>query len=189
MECTRRATPGGLLAAGALTYDPCALHEPRPMRLSEVLRRELVTTELSATDRNGVLRAIADRLAEAGAVSDGDAVFDALVAREESHTTAMGNAMAIPHCTIAGLDRPVLMVATSRDPVAFGDVPGEVSGDSGVRVFFVLLSPPGGEGTHIKLLARICRLARHAELLDGILGADSAGDVAEALLRVDGEHV
>lgn len=35
-----------------------------------------------------------------------------------------------------------------------------------VRVFFVLLSPPGTERQHVKLLARICRLVRQDNFVD-----------------------
>jgi len=35
-----------------------------------------------------------------------------------------------------------------------------------VRLFFVLLSPPGTERQHVKLLARICRLVRQDNFVD-----------------------
>ena len=159
------------------------------MRLSDVLRADLIRTDLDATDRDSTLHAIAATLADGNVVSDAGAVAAALIAREDSHTTAMGNGMAIPHTTMEGLPAPILTLATSREPIPFGDVPGEDAGDDGVRVFFVLLSPPGHEAHHIKCLARICRLARHAELLEGILAAETPAQVADALLVVDAEHV
>lgn len=154
------------------------------MRLADALRSDLVMTGLSAQDRDSVLEALATRLAEAGAVESADAVRDALIAREDAHTTSMGQGLALPHATIPGLSAPVLMVATAPEPIPFGP------DDSGlVRLFFVLLSPPGHEGVHIKLLARICRLARHQEFVDGILGGATPEIVNEVILRIDREHV
>jgi mannitol/fructose-specific phosphotransferase system IIA component (Ntr-type) len=58
-----------------------------------------------------------------------------------------------------------------------------------VDLFFVLLSPPGREGEHIKLLARICRLAQHPEGLDEVRGATDGKALLEAILRLDSRHV
>ena len=154
------------------------------MRLADALRSDLVMTGLSAQDRDSTLQALADRVSDSGKVADADEVRDALIAREDAHTTSMGQGMALPHATIPGLTAPVLMVATSPEPIPFG--PGE---DGGVRLFFVLLSPPGHESVHIKLLARICRLARHQEFVDGILAGQSPTEVNEVILRTDQEHV
>lgn len=141
-------------------------------------------TGLIAADRDSVLEIFATRIAAAGVVERAEEVRDALIAREEAHTTSMGQGMALPHATIPGLSKPILMVATAPEAIPYGpDESGEV------RLFFVLLSPPGHESHHIKLLARICRLARLDEFVGGILGGESADQVNEVILRVDQEHV
>ena len=154
------------------------------MRLSQYLRDDLVLTDLAAADMHGVITTLADHLADRGAVPSRDEVERGLAAREAAHTTVMGHSMALPHATIGGLDRPVLMVALAPDPIRFGPEDTEP-----VRLFFVLLSPPGREGEHIKLLARICRLVRHPEFVDDLLSVDDAGAAVELIRRMDEEHV
>lgn len=154
------------------------------MRLNEYLRADLVLPDLAADDLQGVVDRLADHLSAAGVVPDRDGVAEALMAREAAHTTAMGHGMALPHATIPGLERPVLMVALAPDAVQFGPEDTDP-----VRVFFVLLSPPGREGEHIKLLARICRLVRHPGFVDELTGAGD-GDTAVAVIRrIDEQHV
>lgn len=154
------------------------------MRLNEYLRADLVLPHLRAEDRRSVLHALADHLAGHAVVPDGAEVEDALRAREEAHTTVMGHGMALPHATIPGLSRPVLMVALAEDPVQFGPDDTEP-----VRLFFVLLSPPGREGEHIKLLARICRLVRHPGFVDELLAEETGSGALEVIRRVDEQHV
>lgn len=154
------------------------------MRLNEYLRADLVLTDLRAEDMKGVVEALAAHVAAAGVVVDRRPVARALVAREAAHTTAMGHGMALPHATIPGLERPVLMVALAPDPIQFG--PEETDP---VRVFFVLLSPPGREGEHIKLLARICRLVRHPGFVDELTGAEDGVAAVDVIRRVDEQHV
>jgi mannitol/fructose-specific phosphotransferase system IIA component (Ntr-type) len=154
------------------------------MRLSSYLRQDLVVHGLVAEDRAGILRALADTLRGNGLVSDGDAVFRALWEREEAHTTALGNGVAVPHAVLPFLEEGLLLVASTREAVRYG--PGE---KDTVDLLFALLSPPGREGEHIKLLARICRLARHPGFLETLREAETGMELYEALVREDNQHV
>ena len=154
------------------------------MRLDRYLSPALVLTDLQASDVAGSIERMADHLERVGAVGSSEEVRRGLLAREQAHTTAMGHGMALPHATIDGLEEPVLMVALAREAVQFGPPDTEP-----VRVFFVLLSPPGHESQHIKLLARICRLARHPGFLDDLRTAGSGEQAVDVIRRVDEQHV
>lgn len=154
------------------------------MRLSRYIREDFVLTDLEAGDVEETIHSLATHLASSGAVPDQAGVAEALLTRERDHTTAMDHGMALPHATMAGLDEPVLAVALAREPVPFGPPESEP-----VRVFFVLLSPPGRESQHIKLLARICRLVRHPGFVDRLGGASSGQEVIEIIEHVDAQHV
>jgi len=154
------------------------------MKLLEYLRPELIVLDLEARDSAEVIRTLVQRIAELEAVADPAAVTQALLAREAAHTTAMGNGVAVPHTTVAGLDRPLLLVAVSRDGVRYGP-----AGLEPIRVFFLLLSPPERAGLHIKLLARIARLVRHPGLVRRLEEAASPDAVFQELERVDAQHV
>lgn len=154
------------------------------MRLNEYLRADLVLPEIRATDTSSVLRAIARHLEEREVVGSAEAVEAALRSREDAHTTVMGHGMALPHATLAGLDRPVLLVALAPEPIQFGP-----ESTDPVRLFFVLLSPPGREGEHIKLLARICRLVRHADFVDELVEVETGEDAVSVIRRADEQHV
>lgn len=154
------------------------------MRLKAYLREDLVLSALSASDTDGVLRAVAEHLAARGVVPSAAEAEAALRAREEAHTTCMGYGMALPHATIPALDSTVLLVAVAAEPVPFGP-----EGTDPVKVFFVLLSPPGHEGEHIKLLARICRLLRQPDFMDALSEVTTGADAVDLIRRVDEQHV
>ena len=108
----------------------------------------------SADSRDEVIRVLADTLAKRGLVESQGEVTDGLTLMEELHTTVIGNGVAIPHATIEGVDRTLLMVAIADQPIEFGPTDQELC-----SVFFVVLSPPGYGGEHVRILARIARLA------------------------------
>ena len=154
------------------------------MRLSHYIRPDLVLTDLEGDGVETIVHRLATHLETKGAVQSAAVVERALLERERAHTTAMGHGMALPHATIEGLAEPVLGVAVAPEPIQFGP-----AGTEPVRIFFLLLSPPGRESEHIKLLARICRLVRHPGFVDSLHGAGSGRAALDVIERVDEQHV
>ena len=153
------------------------------MRLSEFLNHDFVVTHLEARGVKGVVDEVSARAEEVG-VGPADLISEKLYEREEAHPTVMGAGLAIPHATVPGLAGPVIGVALSPEPVQFG-----TSELDPVRVFFILLSPPGYEREHVKLLARICRLIRHDGFIDQLEEASDATGIVELILAIDDQHV
>lgn len=153
------------------------------MRLREFLRSDFVVLHLEANDIEGVVEEVCACAAAAG-IGDAEVIADKLLERERSHSTVIGSGLAIPHATVPGLAEPVIGVAIAGKPIDYGP-----PGTDPVRLFFVLLSPPGMEREHVKLLARICRLARHDDFLDELESAHDDESVIRSIESVDDRHV
>jgi len=152
------------------------------MRLSEFLRPDFVVPHLEARDVEGVVQEVSARAGSVGVASQ-EVVAEKLLEREKQHSTVMGAGLAIPHATVPGLDSPVIGVALAREPILFG--PPETDP---VRVFVVLLSPPGREREHVKILARICRLMRHEGFLDQLEAAEDGEGIIAVIEAIDAQH-
>ena len=88
------------------------------MRLSHYLREDLVIHGLEAPDRAGALKAVSEHLEQGGFVPSGEEAFQALWAREEAHTTALGDGVAVPHAVIPSLPDRLLLVASAASALA-----------------------------------------------------------------------
>lgn len=152
------------------------------MRLSQFLRSDFVVARLASSDVEGVVRELAACAGEAG-LGPAELIAERLLERERAHPTVIGGGLAIPHATVPGLDEPAIGVALARPAVQFGpeDSPP-------VRAFFVVLSPPGHEREHVRLLARICRLVRHEDFIDRLESADDEAGIIRTVETVDAEH-
>ena len=131
----------------------------------------------------GVVQEVCARAAAAG-IGGADVIAEKLLERERTHSTVMGSGLAIPHATVPGLSEPVIGVALAEEAIPFGP-----AGTDPVRLFFVLLSPPGREREHVKLLARICRLARHDDFVDQLEAADDDAELIRIIELIDDQHV
>ena len=71
---------------------------------------ESVFPELSGRTREEVLRDISRRLAQTGAVRDGEDLARRLIEREGLGCTGLGGGIAIPHCKLKSLSQIVVAV-------------------------------------------------------------------------------
>ena len=63
------------------------------------------------------------------------------------------------------------------------------AGGVAVNIFFVLLSPPNHAGHHIRMLARIARLAKHPEFVDALRTSTDPQIVVSHIERYEAEHL
>ena len=151
------------------------------MYLSDFINVNSMICGFSADSRDEVIRVLADALATRGLVESQGEVTDGLTLMEEFHTTVIGNGVAIPHATIEGVDRTLLMVAIADQSIEFGPTDQDLC-----SVFFVLLSPPGYGGEHVRILARITRLASDPAAVERLRVAESETMLKHAVEVMDG---
>lgn len=148
------------------------------MRLESLTRPELIFRHLPAQDRDSVLQALAARLAESGLVGSSAELLAKLQEREQLGSTGIGAGVAIPHCKLKGLERPILAVGVvDRPGVDFGAVDGKP-----VRLFFLLVSPTQSPAEHLQVLAAISRWVKAEGHVAELLESRDAGEIY-ALLR------
>lgn len=150
------------------------------MELGALTRPELIFPDLPATDRAGVLRELAGRVAGQGLVASGEELFQKLLEREQVGSTGIGQEVAIPHCKLKGLRRGVVAVGLVPAGVEFGAVDGRP-----VKVFFLVVSPAESPAEHLQVLAAISRWIKVDGNAGRLLGLHDAARVY-ALLSGEG---
>ena len=154
------------------------------MKLSEYLDPELVVVGVRPADIGGILSQLVEPLVRNGTLESVDRVLDALLARERVLSTGIGQGVAVPHAISEAIPAPCLIVGLASDGVDF-----HAMDDAPVEVFFVLLSPPDRAGQHIRLLARIARLARHPDFVGALRRSRSGPEVVDHIRAYEREHV
>ena len=142
----------------------------------------LVFTGISAVSLSGAFGEIAERLEQAGVVSDAADLARRLLERERLGSTGIGNGIAIPHCKLKEVDGIVLAVASCRPGVDFHAADGIP-----VTLMFLTLSPPQLPGLHLQALARLSRLLKSPGAADALRSAQTPDEIVSALRRADAQ--
>jgi mannitol/fructose-specific phosphotransferase system IIA component (Ntr-type) len=152
------------------------------MKFADFVSVEAIRAELTAEDKPGVIRELAEALQEAGkiAANEVDSIVKAVMKREELGSTGIGRGVAVPHTKHPSVDRLVGTVGVSPEGVDFDSLDGEK-----VQLFFLLISPPDRPGDHLRALENISRQLRDETFCRFLKKAKSAEDIRQLLDEAD----
>lgn len=138
-------------------------------RPSSYLDPKHVFVGLPAGEREDVLKAFVDRLAEAGAfaASDATSVLRAVLKRERIGSTGVGRGIAIPHAKTSAVASPLVAFGRLVEPVPYGSADG-----AHVSSLFLVVSPLEAAEEHVAILRWIASIAR-SEYYAKVLGNTS----------------
>ena len=152
------------------------------MRMSDFVVREAIIPSLSATTKEGVIRAMVESLRNAGLFRGADLedIIRAILKRELLGSTGIGRGVAIPHTNHSSADRLVGTMAVAPGGVAFESLDGEP-----VYIFVLLISPQDRPGDHLRALENVSRCLRDDEFVRSLRGARSREEISALLDRID----
>ncbi len=149
------------------------------MILSQFLDFEAIRVDLAVNNKRQLLNQLAQVAGQRLAIEHG-LIADSIAERERLGSTGFGGGVAIPHGKLAGLDRVYALVARLSHPVDYKAIDG-----GKVDLVFLLLSPPDAGAEHLKALAAVSRLVRHAATIEKLRGARSRDALAAVLIGAE----
>jgi len=140
------------------------------VRVSNLLTAERIRVPLGGRGKPELLRELVDLVvASRGLESSREAIYAAVLERENVLSTGIGDGVALPHAKYGAVSELAMAAGVSREPVEFGALDGR-----SVRLFFLLLGPDSAAVTHVRALARVSRLMRDESLRQRLLSAEEA---------------
>jgi nitrogen PTS system EIIA component len=149
------------------------------MMLRDVLDLGLIQCSSDVSDKDEVLRKIADMVSSSGKIAGetSDKVYGALSERESLGSTGFGHGIAIPHCRISGLDDYMVGVLISDKGIDFDSVDGEE-----VRLFPFVVGPESTPKEYLRLLSAIAQILRDESFLKEILSLRSPEQIYDLIM-------
>lgn len=140
---------------------------------TQLITPGMVDLDLRATDRSAAVRSLAERVADAGRISDLDRFLADVEAREQQMATGLEGGIGIPHCRSAAVTTPTLAFARSGQGIDFG------AADGPATLIFLIAAPEGGGDEHMTVLAALARRLVREEFKRTLREADDPAIVAD----------
>lgn len=150
------------------------------MLITDILDPSCICVPLAASDKTAAIGELVEALYKAGHLSNSDAVLEAILQREETRSTGIGEGLAVPHGKSPGCNKLTLAIGKPAAPIDFNSIDGQPC-----RLIFLLASPLDQMGPHIQALARISRIWLSHDFRKEV---DAAADADAMLAAINGHQ-
>ncbi len=137
-----------------------------------VITTDLIRLDTAAgSDKEAVIRQLADLVTDAGRADDGAALVQAALVREAQSATGLPGGIAIPHCRSAAVREPSIAFARLQPAVDFG------APDGPADLVFLIAAPQAAGAEHMKLLSSLARALVRPEFVQALREAPTDAEV------------
>ncbi|MFQ9320835.1 MAG: PTS sugar transporter subunit IIA [Enterococcus durans] len=147
------------------------------MEVKKIIDPKIVKTQLTGTNKEEVLRELANLLLENGYISDIDGFIKDIYAREAEGQTGIGNYIAIPHGKSAFVNKIGVAIGVTENEISWETLDGK--GVKGI-ILFVVGDDNDGAQSHLKLLSLFARKLGNDEVVEQLIQAKDADQVVAA---------
>lgn len=152
----------------------------------DFISRGAIIAELKSTKKEEVIKELIDALINAEEIEkrNRNKLIEALMAREELGSTAIGQGVGIPHAKSDCVTKLVAAFGLSSKGVDFDSLDGEP-----VYILFLLLAPQDSAGPHLKALARISRLLKDKYFRDNLRACKDEKSIIKIISQEDEKKI
>ncbi len=141
------------------------------MRISQLLNKDSIIANLTANNKQGVIKELAAAISETTNASD-QQIATVLMEREELGSTGIGGGIAIPHGKLNLVENIIIGFGLSKIGIEYDSLDNKP-----VHIFFLLLTPDNSTGGHLKVLAQISKLLKMDEFKNRLVESSSADEI------------
>jgi len=143
------------------------------MELKELLPRAHVLVPLEAATLRQALTLLVDKLVEGGEVRDSAALVKRLTDPRLRDVVAVGEHVVLPHFRIEGVERLVVVLGVSPQPLDAYDAGLDIR----PRIVVLILAPPEAATLYLQTVSALARLFKAPGVVERILAGRSPDDV------------
>ncbi|MBU1172604.1 MAG: PTS sugar transporter subunit IIA [Proteobacteria bacterium] len=152
------------------------------LKISDFIETENIYLDVELTDKEAVLKFIAQTAGQNSLVTNDEMLFKGLALREESMSTGVGQGIAFPHTTTPERDQAAVMIIRLSTPVPFDAID-----DQDVDIVFAIIIPESNQTQHLQILARVSRLCRKTEFTGVVRRAKDPQRLKDAIKGLEDE--
>lgn len=152
------------------------------MRITDLLSKESIKLNLSSKTKQEVIDEMVDLVNASGNLNNKDEYKEAILAREELSTTAVGEGIAIPHAKTKAVKKACLGAGVTKEGIDYEAFDGSLS-----NLFFMIAAPDGANNTHLEVLSRLSTILMDEEFKNSLIDAKSVDEFLELIDKKETE--
>jgi nitrogen PTS system EIIA component len=149
------------------------------MNLSDYLNGSRIVLNLQGENKKHVLEKLVEILGNQVSINQQN-IVDLLEVREKLSTTGIGFGIAIPHCKSSEVGELQVVVGRFEQGVDFNALDGKP-----VKLLFLLVAPEQSSSEHLKVLAKIARIAKDEDIRQQILQITDSNAVFDYIKEIE----
>lgn len=148
------------------------------MKITDLLKPVSVKLDVAPpSSKEEAINILADLMEKSGNLSDKKAYVQAVLDREATGSTGLGEGIATPHAKSSGVKEAGLSAMVVKDGMDYAALDGQPS-----RLFFMIAAPEGSNDLHVALMSRLAMMLMVPEFKEALINAKS---VEEFLSLID----
>ena len=142
------------------------------MKITDILKPVSIRLNVAPPkSKEEAIHILADLMDKSGNLTDKEAYVKAVIAREESGSTGLGDGIATPHAKSAGVKDAGLAAMVVKDGMDFAALDGKPS-----RLFFMIAAPDSANDLHIQLLSKLAMMVMDPDFKEALINAKSVDE-------------
>ena len=142
------------------------------MQLEDILTPGRCLCAIEGYSKKRLFYRISELIADDAPGVDAEAVFHALMAREQLGSTGLGHGIAIPHCRVEGCTEVLGVLVTLGEAIDF-----DAMDDRPVDLLFFLVVPDAKDDDHVRALAAVAALFSDGDFCFTLRNTGDADDL------------
>ncbi|MBI5574039.1 MAG: PTS sugar transporter subunit IIA [Elusimicrobia bacterium] len=151
------------------------------MKILDFLAENCILTDLEGKTKKAVVTELVEVLTKKKSqLKDVDKVVEAIMKRESTGSTGIGQGVAIPHAKSEDVTRIVASLGISKAGIDFDSLDGEP-----VYIFFLMVAPPESISEHLQAIAKISRLLKDKFFRQSLRDAQTPSEIIKIIKEED----
>lgn len=147
------------------------------MKITDLLKS--VSIKLNVTppaNKVDAINILADLMEKSGNLNDKDTYVKAVIAREESGSTGLGDGIATPHAKSNAVKEAGLAAMVIPEGMDFAALDGKPS-----RLFFMIAAPDTANDLHVELLSKLAMMLMDPDFKESLIQAKSVEEFLQLI--------
>ena len=150
------------------------------MTIRDLLRKESIQLNGTATGKNDLLDQMVALMAKGGNIADLETYKKGVYEREAEGTTGIGEGIAIPHCKSDAVSEPGLAAMVLPQGVDFDSLDGEP-----VNLVFLIAAPNTKDNVHLDVLSKLSVLLMDENFTTALRQARTVEEFLQVIDRAE----